>query len=164
MPATAQSQAGITATSRPASDRQVKVPPVKPPAVLIVKSVFYGARSPRHATLARPSPAPSRLPGPHSRPAPPRPADWPRPPRHLAPALLPQSPEPTPAQKIVAFKEAFWKFLRPHTIRGTILGSSAVTAIALLENTAVRGPLRLPGPPAGCRCFTLPPVPRSGPP
>lgn len=47
------------------------------------------------------------------------------------------SPEPTPAQKIVAFKEAFWKFLRPHTIRGTILGSSAVTAIALLENTAL---------------------------
>ena len=50
---------------------------------------------------------------------------------------LPQSPEPSPAQKIVAFKEAFWKFLRPHTIRGTILGSSAVTAIALLENTGL---------------------------
>ncbi|PSC69563.1 homogentisate prenyltransferase [Micractinium conductrix] len=47
------------------------------------------------------------------------------------------SPEPSPAQKIVAFKEAFWKFLRPHTIRGTILGSSAVTAIALLENTGL---------------------------
>jgi homogentisate solanesyltransferase len=38
------------------------------------------------------------------------------------------------AEKVVAFKEAFWKFLRPHTIRGTILGSSAVTAKALLEN------------------------------
>lgn len=47
------------------------------------------------------------------------------------------SPEPTPAQKVVAFKNAFWKFLRPHTIRGTILGSSAVTAIALLENTGL---------------------------
>jgi homogentisate solanesyltransferase len=31
------------------------------------------------------------------------------------------------------FLEAFWKFLRPHTIRGTILGTSAVTARALLE-------------------------------
>ena len=39
------------------------------------------------------------------------------------------------AQRIVAFKSAFWKFLRPHTIRGTILGSTAVTALALLENT-----------------------------
>lgn len=48
-----------------------------------------------------------------------------------------QEPEPSFAQKVVAFKDAFWKFLRPHTIRGTILGSSAVTAIALLENTAV---------------------------
>ena len=35
--------------------------------------------------------------------------------------------------------QAFWKFLRPHTIRGTILGSSAVTAKALLENVAVSG-------------------------
>ena len=48
-----------------------------------------------------------------------------------------QPEEPSAAQKVVAFKEAFWKFLRPHTIRGTILGSSAVTAIALLENTGV---------------------------
>lgn len=58
-------------------------------------------------------------------------------------ACLPQTPEPSPAQKLVAFKDAFWKFLRPHTIRGTILGSTAVTAIALLENTGVR-PLPLP--------------------
>ncbi|KAI7839417.1 hypothetical protein COHA_006818 [Chlorella ohadii] len=50
-------------------------------------------------------------------------------------ALNPE--EPTAAQKIVAFKEAFWKFLRPHTIRGTILGSTAVTTIALLENTGL---------------------------
>jgi hypothetical protein len=75
-----------------------------------------------------------------------------------------QEPEPSIAQKIVAFKEAFWKFLRPHTIRGTILGSSAVTAIALLENTAVGGGV-------GCRgdaalqimarrlmCRLLPPI------
>jgi len=30
--------------------------------------------------------------------------------------------------------QAFWKFLRPHTIRGTILGSSAMTARAVIEN------------------------------
>merc|ERR1719310_443362 len=30
------------------------------------------------------------------------------------------------------FRAAFWKFLRPHTIRGTILGSSAVTLRAVL--------------------------------
>jgi len=29
---------------------------------------------------------------------------------------------------------AFWKFLRPHTIRGTILGSSAMVARAVMEN------------------------------
>jgi len=29
---------------------------------------------------------------------------------------------------------AFWKFLRPHTIRGTILGSSAMVSRAVLEN------------------------------
>eukprot|EP00887_Chlorella_sp_A99_P001803 scaffold19.g1803.t1 len=47
-------------------------------------------------------------------------------------------PEPlTLAQKVVAFKAAFWKFLRPHTIRGTILGSCAVTSLALLENTGL---------------------------
>lgn len=37
----------------------------------------------------------------------------------------------------VSFVEAFWKFLRPHTIRGTILGASAVTARALIENQGV---------------------------
>jgi hypothetical protein len=56
------------------------------------------------------------------------------------PLLGLQNPEPSPAQKIVAFKEAFWKFLRPHTIRGTILGSTAVTSIALLENSGVGRP------------------------
>ncbi|GAB4819429.1 hypothetical protein N2152v2_006475 [Parachlorella kessleri] len=44
-------------------------------------------------------------------------------------------PDMSLSQRVVAFKEAFWKFLRPHTIRGTILGSSAVTAKALLENS-----------------------------
>ena len=39
----------------------------------------------------------------------------------------------TPLQKATAFQQAFWKFLRPHTIRGTILGSATVTARALIE-------------------------------
>jgi homogentisate solanesyltransferase len=56
---------------------------------------------------------------------------------HASSVLL-QEPEPSAAQKVIAFKDAFWKFLRPHTIRGTILGSTAVTSIALLENTGVR--------------------------
>lgn len=47
------------------------------------------------------------------------------------------TPEPTFAEKAIAFKQAFWKFLRPHTIRGTILGSIAVTSKALLENPAL---------------------------
>ncbi|MEW5314444.1 MAG: hypothetical protein WDW38_005944 [Sanguina aurantia] len=37
-------------------------------------------------------------------------------------------------QRIAAFTQAFWKFVRPHTIRGTILGTTAVTTRALLEN------------------------------
>lgn len=37
----------------------------------------------------------------------------------------------------MAFQQAFWKFLRPHTIRGTILGSIAVTSVALLQNPAL---------------------------
>lgn len=35
---------------------------------------------------------------------------------------------------MLALQKAFWKFLRPHTIRGTILGTSAVVSRALLEN------------------------------
>jgi len=35
-----------------------------------------------------------------------------------------------------SFLAAFWKFLRPHTIRGTILGSLAVTSKAIMENPA----------------------------
>lgn len=41
-------------------------------------------------------------------------------------------------QRLLAFQQAFWKFLRPHTIRGTIMGSCAVTARALLESPVVR--------------------------
>lgn len=48
---------------------------------------------------------------------------------------------PSLAQKVLAFQQAFWKFLRPHTIRGTILGSCAVTAKAVLENPQVRSVL-----------------------
>ena len=43
----------------------------------------------------------------------------------------------SPIQRLVAFQQAFWKFLRPHTIRGTILGSMAVTARALIESPVV---------------------------
>eukprot|EP01023_Acetabularia_acetabulum_P042332 TRINITY_DN4173_c0_g1_i5.p2 TRINITY_DN4173_c0_g1~~TRINITY_DN4173_c0_g1_i5.p2 ORF type:complete len:189 (-),score=24.31 TRINITY_DN4173_c0_g1_i5:25-510(-) len=35
---------------------------------------------------------------------------------------------------VAQFFSAFWKFLRPHTIRGTMLGSCALTARVLLEN------------------------------
>eukprot|EP00884_Botryococcus_braunii_P013088 jgi/Botrbrau1/21780/Bobra.0190s0007.1 len=43
------------------------------------------------------------------------------------------SSERSLAGRLADFQAAFWKFLRPHTIRGTILGSFAVTARALLE-------------------------------
>ena len=43
----------------------------------------------------------------------------------------------SPWQKAAAFQQAFWKFLRPHTIRGTILGSIAVTSRALIESPLV---------------------------
>ncbi|KAF9609176.1 hypothetical protein IFM89_013566 [Coptis chinensis] len=38
-------------------------------------------------------------------------------------------------KKILVFKDAFWRFLRPHTIRGTALGSIALVSRALIENT-----------------------------
>ena len=41
------------------------------------------------------------------------------------------------AERFAAFRAAFWKFLRPHTIRGTILGATAITSRALLENQQV---------------------------
>nr|XP_043636490.1 homogentisate solanesyltransferase, chloroplastic [Erigeron canadensis] len=36
--------------------------------------------------------------------------------------------------KFEAFRDAFWRFLRPHTIRGTALGSVSLVTRALLEN------------------------------
>ncbi|CAL1370882.1 unnamed protein product [Linum trigynum] len=36
--------------------------------------------------------------------------------------------------KFSNFKDACWRFLRPHTIRGTALGSTALVARALIEN------------------------------
>ncbi|ONK74790.1 uncharacterized protein A4U43_C03F10170 [Asparagus officinalis] len=41
----------------------------------------------------------------------------------------------SPLSKILAeFRDSFWRFLRPHTIRGTALGSIALVARALIEN------------------------------
>nr|QKO29235.1 putative prenyltransferase [Epimedium sagittatum] len=37
--------------------------------------------------------------------------------------------------KLSEFRDASWRFLRPHTIRGTALGSCALVARALVENT-----------------------------
>lgn len=45
-----------------------------------------------------------------------------------------ESPQPSLSSQANTFLSAFWKFLRPHTIRGTVLGSVAVTTRALLEN------------------------------
>ncbi|KAK9079189.1 hypothetical protein SSX86_000859 [Deinandra increscens subsp. villosa] len=39
-----------------------------------------------------------------------------------------------PLNKVVDFRDAFWRFLRPHTIRGTALGSVSLVTRALLEN------------------------------
>lgn len=37
--------------------------------------------------------------------------------------------------RIVQFQDAFWRFLRPHTIRGTIIGTTAVVVRALIDNS-----------------------------
>ncbi|XP_042480104.1 probable homogentisate phytyltransferase 2, chloroplastic [Macadamia integrifolia] len=37
--------------------------------------------------------------------------------------------------KISEYKDAFWRFLRPHTIRGTALGSIALVSRVLIENS-----------------------------
>lgn len=50
-----------------------------------------------------------------------------------------ETPSPTSesiVERVTQFMNAFWKFLRPHTIRGTVLGSISVTARALIENPA----------------------------
>ncbi|KAK7244703.1 hypothetical protein RIF29_39529 [Crotalaria pallida] len=39
------------------------------------------------------------------------------------------------ADRVSEFKDACWRFLRPHTIRGTALGSTALVARALIENS-----------------------------
>ncbi|XP_020235374.1 homogentisate solanesyltransferase, chloroplastic isoform X2 [Cajanus cajan] len=39
------------------------------------------------------------------------------------------------ANKVLDLKDACWRFLRPHTIRGTTLGSFALVARALIENS-----------------------------
>lgn len=38
------------------------------------------------------------------------------------------------SNKISEFRDAFWRFLRPHTIRGTALGSISLVTRALIEN------------------------------
>jgi len=48
-------------------------------------------------------------------------------------AAVPAAPAPSAPKSGL---QAFWKFLRPHTIRGTILGSSAMVARVVLENGA----------------------------
>ncbi|CAD6217494.1 unnamed protein product [Miscanthus lutarioriparius] len=44
--------------------------------------------------------------------------------------------EPAPLSKtLLDLKDSFWRFLRPHTIRGTALGSISLVARALIENS-----------------------------
>ncbi|GAU34432.1 hypothetical protein TSUD_393850 [Trifolium subterraneum] len=43
--------------------------------------------------------------------------------------------DPPFPNKVVDLKDAFWRFLRPHTIRGTALGSAALVSRALIENS-----------------------------
>jgi hypothetical protein len=47
---------------------------------------------------------------------------------------LPKQTATTPG----ALLAAFWKFLRPHTIRGTILGTTMVVTRALMASPEVR--------------------------
>ncbi|KAI3865026.1 hypothetical protein MKX03_012180 [Papaver bracteatum] len=42
--------------------------------------------------------------------------------------------DPGALHKVSEFKDAIWRFLRPHTIRGTALGSFALVSKALIEN------------------------------
>jgi len=44
---------------------------------------------------------------------------------------------PVSRNPVLGFLQAFWKFLRPHTIRGTVLGTSMVVTRVLLENKGV---------------------------
>jgi homogentisate solanesyltransferase len=45
------------------------------------------------------------------------------------------SEEPSGAASMQSFLSAAWQFTRPHTIRGTLLGTVALTSKALLENS-----------------------------
>lgn len=54
-----------------------------------------------------------------------------------AAAELPQPPQPAPGFNLPQFADATWKFTRPHTIRGTLLGTTALVTKALLENSAL---------------------------
>lgn len=59
----------------------------------------------------------------------------------------PEVPSPSSSsspEQILAFLSAFWKFLRPHTIRGTIIGSMSVTMRAVIENPAAINWMLLP--------------------
>ncbi|MCO5581140.1 hypothetical protein L7F22_035017 [Adiantum nelumboides] len=48
--------------------------------------------------------------------------------------LLPDTQMPF-SNRIARFQDAFWRFLRPHTIRGTIIGTTAVVVRALIDNS-----------------------------
>lgn len=61
----------------------------------------------------------------------------------VAASIASNSPLPLP-QRIALFYDAFWRFLRPHTIRGTFLGTSALVTRALLENPSLINWLLLP--------------------
>lgn len=61
----------------------------------------------------------------------------------VAASIASNSPLPLP-QRISLFYDAFWRFLRPHTIRGTFLGTSALVTRALLENPSLINWLLLP--------------------
>lgn len=54
----------------------------------------------------------------------------------VAASVASSTPLPLP-QRIALFYDAFWRFLRPHTIRGTFLGTTALVTRALLENPAL---------------------------
>ncbi|KAG9451395.1 hypothetical protein H6P81_011360 [Aristolochia fimbriata] len=56
-------------------------------------------------------------------------------------------------EKLAYLKDAFWRFLRPHTIRGTILGSTSLVARALIENSNLINWYLLPK--AVCGLFAL---------
>lgn len=65
-----------------------------------------------------------------------RPLSMPPPRRSVAAPSSSSAAAPSPSSgpaSVGSFLAAFWAFLRPHTIRGTVLGSIAVTARTLLE-------------------------------